>query len=336
MHNYPQLACNGIVIESNDSRDGLWEFLRLPKISVFDRDGRLPVNLQRTGLQDSLPFKDELLASMAEDICAHALTEAPAVCDERWFNGQYEGFARQTENVYHPEWARWLIARTGFVLNEPNLLASFRPRTILVAIGGRPGYQGWGEAIRRQLPDDTLIVSALPHVFSDTNPRIKGLVRRAIDGSVGSPRGIKGSTTTAYVPKTLVGKMKELRPGKEVQVYLETLEASKVRNGWVRTEIHANTSRAALDHAITGLTVDKENPVLFYLVDVKELTGSDISRPLTNRWMEICGTPVVPFDQKERIRLEHKATNQISKVLQARRKAEKERKKKQAERENQE
>jgi molecular chaperone HtpG len=109
-HTYPQLACNGIVIESKDSRATLWEFLRLPKISVFDRDGRLPVNLQRTGLQDSLPFKDELLASMAEDICAHALTEAPGVCDERWFNGRYEGFALQAENVYNPEWARWLIA----------------------------------------------------------------------------------------------------------------------------------------------------------------------------------------------------------------------------------
>jgi molecular chaperone HtpG len=83
---YPQLACNGIVITSHETREKIWEYLKTPNISVFDKDGKLPVNLQRTGLQDELPFKADLLKSMAEDICAHALTEAPelsAVCVRR-------------------------------------------------------------------------------------------------------------------------------------------------------------------------------------------------------------------------------------------------------------
>lgn len=173
---------------ANDPHGNICEYLELPNISVFDKDGKLPVNLQRTGLQGELPFKGDLLRSIAEDICAHAILEAPEPSDRPWFVGQYEGFSSTRENVYDPDWARWLIGRDGFILNEPNLLADFGPKTILVALGGELGYQNWGEIIRSQLPNDVLAVSALPHVLSDSNPRIKGIVRKATSWWAAKPQ----------------------------------------------------------------------------------------------------------------------------------------------------
>jgi len=89
---YPTLSCNGIVVTLYGSPNELWNFVRTPNICVFDKDGRLPVNLQRTGLQGELPFVDDLLQSIAEDLVAHALTDAPSTWEAAWFQKGYEGF----------------------------------------------------------------------------------------------------------------------------------------------------------------------------------------------------------------------------------------------------
>lgn len=49
-----------------------------PTVSVFDPDGQLPLNLQRTGLAvHDLPFQDQLLESQCEDFVAWTLVNAP-------------------------------------------------------------------------------------------------------------------------------------------------------------------------------------------------------------------------------------------------------------------
>ena len=54
-------------------------FLLRPAVSVFDPDGRLPLNLQRTELAvRDLPFQDQLLESQCEDLVAWVLVNAPA------------------------------------------------------------------------------------------------------------------------------------------------------------------------------------------------------------------------------------------------------------------
>jgi hypothetical protein len=333
-NSYPQLACNGIVITPRETRKKIWEYLNAPNISVFDKDGKLPVNLQRTGLQDELPFKADLLRSIAEDICAYALTEAPELSDMLWFFGQYEGFSARTDNVYHPDWARWLIGRNGFVLNEPNLLTDFEPKTILIALGGEPGYQNWGEIVRRQLPNDVLALSALPHIFSDSNPRIKGVVRRATSWWAAKPLGVKGKVTASYLPKTLVEKTKEMRPGREMQAHLEILEASDEYNGWVRTQ--SAEPHSPLDEAILGLSPSEENPIVFYTIDVEQIDESKKTAPLKERWIEICDTPLIPFNLERRKALEERAMRKIATVLQVRRQAADHRAKKKEEREREE
>jgi molecular chaperone HtpG len=133
----PTLACNGIVIDGFGSGLGISELLRRPNLSVFDKDGYLPVNLQRTGLQgQQLPFANDLLRSITDDLVAHALVDAPSNPKGTWLDGSYEGFARRSTALGgSDQWAKWLIGREGFILNAPHLLHSYNPKVLIVAIG---------------------------------------------------------------------------------------------------------------------------------------------------------------------------------------------------------
>jgi hypothetical protein len=138
--------------------------------------------------------------------------------------------------------------------------------------------------------------------------RIKGLVRRIMEGWGPSPLRGKHSST-AYLPKKLVEKIKGMRPGREMQTHLETLEASQERNAWVR--VASNETRLTLDDVIMGLEQDEDDPVVFYVIEIDEVSGEETSHPLMERWMEICGTPVIPFDPNKRRTLEARASQYI-------------------------
>lgn len=100
----PALACNGIVVtEEDDYRHWRWRVdssLREPKLHVFDPDGNLPLNLQRSELASSPSFSDELHLDVCQDVVALALARAP------------EGA------ISEPESAAWY-----FAANHPALLA---------------------------------------------------------------------------------------------------------------------------------------------------------------------------------------------------------------------
>ena len=83
----PRLTCNGIRVDlkAPSALDARWEKrfggipFRLPSVSVFDPDGKLPLNLQRNEIEDDLfPFADKIIADIARDFCAFLLTQAPS------------------------------------------------------------------------------------------------------------------------------------------------------------------------------------------------------------------------------------------------------------------
>jgi len=78
------LACNGIRVRdglpSNELYTGGGKRLsiRMPDVSVFDPNGALPLNLQRSGLQASrYPFQQNLIDSVAQDLLAFIHASAP-------------------------------------------------------------------------------------------------------------------------------------------------------------------------------------------------------------------------------------------------------------------
>jgi len=74
------LFCNGIkVTDSNYVGKKLeWPFkLRVPPLSVFDPDGKLPLNLARSTLAGELPFEAELLEAILKDLFSQLLVNTP-------------------------------------------------------------------------------------------------------------------------------------------------------------------------------------------------------------------------------------------------------------------
>ena len=64
-NDYPHLSSNGIVIQAMPRGysfgSTLNTLISTPRVAVFDRNGLLPINLQRTELQGDLPFKESFL-----------------------------------------------------------------------------------------------------------------------------------------------------------------------------------------------------------------------------------------------------------------------------------
>ncbi len=78
----PALACNGIEVVKDDD-DFKWassqkDIFELPRLSVFDPDGRLPLNLQRNDVvQSECPFGDALLKDVCCDFLSFLLVHGP-------------------------------------------------------------------------------------------------------------------------------------------------------------------------------------------------------------------------------------------------------------------
>jgi hypothetical protein len=282
----------------------------------------LPVNLQRDGLQEPIPFEEELLVSVCDDLIAHAFVEAPNHCNSGWLRGIYEGFVRHYE-----EWPAWLIGREGFVLNEGLLVAEFNPRFLVVALGGDADLANWGVKIQRALGPDGLMVMVRPNVLSDTNPRIKGLFIDSMNGHVGQPGWLLTDEFATYIPSSLIDKVKKLKPGRVVSKALNRLEPFPQNNGWRRIE-SAPIVHEALDEAITSLSTDPKNPIIFFVLQIEIGTEYGCSPPLAKRWMEVLRTPMVPFSAKNRKLLEDRVSGPVRKMLDIRRSSRKKKTKK--------
>jgi hypothetical protein len=316
---YPKLACNGILIVSSSYglSTTLWNFISEPKLSVFDREGSLPVNLQRNDLQAPIPFRDELLSSVCDDLIAHALIEGPNQCNSEWFRGAYEGFSYR-----HEDWPTWLIGRDGFILNEGFLAAEFNPRFLVVALGGEASLSDWGSKVQRVLGANGLLLVIKPNILSDTNPRIKGLFLDALNGYLGQPSWVRSQNFVTYIPRSLIDKIKGLKPGRVVSKALTYLDAVSGDNGWKRVQ-SLPLVPPALDKAITSLSIDPENPVVFCVLFIEIDKEGGGSPPLATRWMEVLGTPTIPFSPKRRQPLEAHATKHVKKSLDIKRRLKK-------------
>ncbi len=86
-HKAPSLVCNGLIVSRDSKRDGSYlgfsrknysSLLNFPKLSIFDPNANLPLNLQRTLLiNNAIPFEDELATCLLDDFVAFALTKGP-------------------------------------------------------------------------------------------------------------------------------------------------------------------------------------------------------------------------------------------------------------------
>ena len=100
----------------------------VPNISVFDPDGRLPLNLQRTGLVvNNYPFDDLLANDVIRDFIAFALVLGPtSLPDDFWHRPlKYPGLGQGDLSGV------WYFTRDGFGYVDAAILSSFRSNSIL-------------------------------------------------------------------------------------------------------------------------------------------------------------------------------------------------------------
>jgi len=327
----PRVACNGIVILAyrySSGSDSLVAPFYRPNLSIFDKNGLLPVNLQRTDLQSSrLPFHEDLVTNITDDLIAYALTDAPEKIEGDWFDGKYEGFSSRTTALYgQDQWARWLIGRDGFVLNDPGLLRLSNAKIIIVAIGGPAGYQEWGEDLRKTLPADVLVASYVPDCLGDSNPRIKGLFQDILYRHFYFA-GAQLDSYLSIIPSTLLDKVKLLKPGRRVARDLKLVDQIQGKRRW--KTVHGGSSPPAfLEEALTSISVNDRNPTAFCAIVVKDWETNELGVS-ASRWMKVLQTPFIPFNKRSRKKLEVAASEEIASLINLRR-AEVAKKKKQA------
>jgi hypothetical protein len=311
---YPSISCNGIVISKDHKLRDLSDNISCPNISVFDRDGYLPVNLQRTGLQTrNLPFSDELLRSVTRDLLAYSLVTAPNRREDPWFDGSYPGFEHSGYYYDNQHWANWILTPKSFILNDPRLLEAIHPKYMVIGVGGPKGYEGWGDKISKTIPSDGIVASYLPDGLSDSNNRVKGLFQSVIEGSLRIPH-LKLSALEAFVSEPTVEKIKKLKPGRDVQMAIATAQSGAAKRGWRHILFARNANEFSLSKTITSLKIDPDNPVMFLIGRIENFNLEDADDILCRHWLKIAGQAQIPYDLGARKKLERKVSPQVRRL----------------------
>jgi hypothetical protein len=148
----PALTCNGIVIAERTSQEVFVESAGLslcrPALSIFDRDGKLPLTLQRTALSSPLVDLEEmLLTSVIKDYIAHALKTAPeadvlSTSSPEWYMGTYVGLHGIGINGTHdPKISMWGSTDSGIVPVNFDLLRDIGLKWFVVVPIAKVGHE---------------------------------------------------------------------------------------------------------------------------------------------------------------------------------------------------
>lgn len=317
---YPSLACNGIVISPQRERPQLDSQFATPRLSVFDRDGLLPVNLQRNALQTEIPFKPDLLASICEDLATHAILEAPDNVESPWFyDGGYEGFCEPGYHSYWyaTRWAQWMLSKRGFILNTERLIGQFRPKLFIGILGGPRNLGALGKALQKLIPPDAVFCNCLPDFFTTDDIRIKGMIRFAADGSL-KPSTVHTEQFSLYIPACIIDKINQLRPGKQVKRLLSKLSVESSAAGWRGFPAGALGEGTLLPEVWT-LPVDSENPAILFISKVVDTDEAKMAENVVSaRWMQLLGSPIVPYSLSERGPLKEAINRALPELLKIR------------------
>jgi molecular chaperone HtpG len=184
----PVLVCNGIDIRLQRAYEGpipeaKWgeRFgLKLPNVCVFDPDGRLPLNLQRTGLAEPrYPFDETLFNEVVRDFVAFSLVFGPTTMPDNEEVLAYAGSSRRANGWSGGERGDWYFTRSGFGFLDASVLHGHGGGSFLVAI-----LDGTGsalETLRESVSGPTIV---LPHDSFRNSYLWKDYLRHIIDYAV--------------------------------------------------------------------------------------------------------------------------------------------------------
>ncbi|WP_292342234.1 ATP-binding protein [Mesorhizobium sp.] len=297
--------CNGILV-SDTEEDIVWQFIdektgfMLPQISVYDRNGLLPIDLQRSKINiERASFLGGLWREVTRDLAAYAAVDAPYDLNNTWFSSplrQIDAYLSYDRGGYGSVWA---VSKNGFFPRNDFLVQQLKPRKLILGIGGQAGYEGWGEGLRRTIDDRTVLIQRESMVLS-SGPRAKGAVRDWLAGRQ-EIAGCRISKFQLFLSDFTRLKLLSMSPGKKLRQSMEKLEYFDRDFGlWSQAPIDATQSffvealkEGRLDPKVLDFT-------MFVEADVAECEELEPPTPFGKDWKDTVPAIYIPFSQGRR------------------------------------
>ncbi|RWP40050.1 MAG: hypothetical protein EOR04_20270 [Mesorhizobium sp.] len=315
-----RFLCNGILVKSNHERSLIQVsssfYLDTPHLSVYDRDGLLPINLQRSEIKvEEAPFFERLRSERVDDFIIYTLVNAPTDGSLEWF-GRFYGGARPTLFDYSGSGALWFLSRTGFLPKDSTVVAKFSPKKIILALGPERGFQDWGEICLDVVDEETLIGQYETDAVRQGN-RTKSLLKDAILYMPSIP-GCIPIANRVLVPSFIRKKVESLSPGKEVRNSLKRLRHFEPSiDAWGESIKQVQDATIAREVAERLWSKESGQTMIMMEIDVNQPAPGEKNSLLADRWLDILETPLIPFDIDARKRLLALARSKLPDLVKA-------------------
>ena len=306
----PGLVCNGIRVQSLEGDKAYFnEFdwnrkvgLKVPNLAVFDPDGKLPLNLQRTGLAErNYPFDGELLESIYRDFAVFSLVRGPTSLPttlkvaDTFRQLIYSGSARHYD---------WYFTSQGFGYIDAFAFRSRKTVLVVRVSGARDRNLSFvapiTQAVIPVIGDETLtgqdmwIREMLDHgYFEATAPQYQWVVRY---GGASVLHRLRRQGIRILLSSASFSRAKNKLPKYIVEAIREEWNA----DGWHLVAI-GTCPTCEFDFASfiqeTGKSLNPFSSITeVYLDQQAELE----QLPMTKAWSSLLGVDVIPFNAADR------------------------------------
>lgn len=302
------LFCNGFVIP--DARYSSETFatedkrtvVKVPKVSVFDPNGHLPLTLDRLSLRSKrLPFERALYHDVLLNIIAYAVTTAPdgRITDSsqrKWYfnHGGHPGL-----NQYGQQ-SLWFSTESGVAFADPQIIRLVSPETILfLVVLLSPDILGTAQACRFDVHHSHA-------AFSCQDAQIElgvGGMRDGFQDAIGV--AVQGGNLFAEIREiqVFIGSGHKRKSG-QFQLPGRRLEVKHTKGGLLYTSGPESAFSLHLPQLVNDIDV-----VMLEKMVIAELVGAIPQQSpeslLGELWHRYIGT-VIPFDPIERRALRDK------------------------------
>lgn len=314
-----RFLCNGILVQSAYDAHNLSASptfrLEMPHLSVYDRNGLLPINLQRSEVKvEKSPFFDRLKKDRVDDFIIHTLINAPTDGSLGWY-GRFSGGSRPMYG-YDSADALWFLATKGFVAKDPDLISRCKPNKAVLSLGSSRGFDEWAEACMGVIDEHTLLGQYETDAARQGN-RIKGLLREAVAYLYPVP-GCTSIASRVLVPPRIRKRVEALSPGKDVKKALNLLRYfDEDIQAWGEDKVQTEGAKVARVATEKLWATEAGQGMILMEIDLKAGPSEAGKSLLATRWMDILGTPIIPFDLAGRNSLLAAAQSKVPDLVKA-------------------
>ncbi|MCK0122293.1 ATP-binding protein [Loktanella sp. F6476L] len=265
-----------------------------PRLSVGDKSGTFPLNLQRNSVASkTVPFSADLAREITDEFvftCAFHRANFPL---EEF--PKYAGLS--SGSSYRKINHRWFHCSDGKVLNHDLFLEAYAPEYAIVRYGGVEGRLTSHELLDRLSIKKAIYCEEPNDEFYGRKHTMKGKLTRLLGGEVPSLIQQSSQYQNVYVPQVFTDLIRSnMKPGKEALKVLDALNNDKV-TGWLsQTSYDLVEPQEILNwRRAFGESEATKSVISFHKLDASKLNPQKNNDQIVfDRWMELVGAPFIP------------------------------------------